>query len=58
MISRDEAIRLLNNNIKAENMRKHCLASEVVLRAMARRLGRNEDLRKPLKIKNLPISLL
>ncbi|MCK3684906.1 HDIG domain-containing metalloprotein [Maribellus sp. YY47] len=43
MISRTEAIRLLNDNITSENMRKHCLASEVVLRAMAKRLGRNED---------------
>jgi len=43
MISREEAIRLLDDNIKAENMRKHCLASEVVLRAMAKHLGRNEE---------------
>lgn len=43
MISRGEAILLLEANIKAENMRKHCLASEVVLRAMAKHLGRDED---------------
>lgn len=43
MISRGEAIGMLEENISAENMRKHCYASEAVLRAMARRLGRNED---------------
>lgn len=43
MISREEAIGMLEENISAENMRKHCYASEAVLRAMARRLGRNEE---------------
>ncbi|WP_346860244.1 HDIG domain-containing metalloprotein [uncultured Draconibacterium sp.] len=43
MISREEAIRLLEENIEAENMRKHCYASEVVLRAMAKKLGKNEE---------------
>jgi putative nucleotidyltransferase with HDIG domain len=43
MISREQALRLLEENIKAENMRRHCLASEAVLRALARRLGRNEE---------------
>ncbi|MCD6354008.1 MAG: HD domain-containing protein [Prolixibacteraceae bacterium] len=43
MINRKEALELLEKNIKAENMRKHCYASEAVLRAIARKLGRNED---------------
>lgn len=43
MISREEAIQLLEQNIQAENMRKHCLASEAVLRAIARRLDENEE---------------
>lgn len=43
MISREEAVNLLEANIKAENMLKHCYASEAVLRAMAARLGENED---------------
>lgn len=43
MISRAEAIQLLEENIKSENMRKHSLASEVVLRAIARYLGENEE---------------
>ena len=43
MISRDEAIALLEEHIKAENMLKHCYASEAVLRAMAKRLKKNEE---------------
>lgn len=43
MITRKEALSLLYENVIAENMRKHSLASEVVLRAMARKLGRNEE---------------
>jgi putative nucleotidyltransferase with HDIG domain len=43
MITRDEAIQLLKENVKAENMVKHCLASEAVLRAMAKKLNRNEN---------------
>ena len=43
MISREEAIKLLNEKVKAENMLKHCYASEAVLRAIARRLGKNEE---------------
>jgi len=43
MITREEAVLLLEENIQAENMRKHCYASEAVLRAMAKKLGRNED---------------
>jgi len=43
MISREEALELLHTYIKSENMRRHCYASEVVLRAMAKKLGKNED---------------
>lgn len=43
MISREEAIKLLEENVKAVNMRKHSYASEAVLRAIAKRLGKNED---------------
>ncbi|WP_336624375.1 HD domain-containing protein [Draconibacterium sp. IB214405] len=43
MITRDEALNLLETNVKAENMRKHSLASEAVMRAIAQRLGKNED---------------
>lgn len=43
MISREEAVQLLNKHVQAENMKKHCYASEAVLRAIAKRLGQNED---------------
>lgn len=43
MISRQKALELLHQNVKAENMIKHCLASEAVLRAIAHRLGENEE---------------
>ncbi len=43
MISREEAVRLLEENIKAENMRKHCYASEAVMRALAVKLGKDHD---------------
>ena len=43
MISRKEAVQFLEENIKADNMRKHSFASEAVLRAIARRLGRDEE---------------
>ncbi len=43
MISRQAALELLQQNIEAKNMIKHCLASEVVLRAIARHIGENEE---------------
>lgn len=42
-ITREEALKLLNTHIRSENMKKHCLASEAVMRALAKRMGRNED---------------
>jgi len=43
MISREEAIQLLKENVKSENMLKHSYASEAVLRAMAIHLNQNKD---------------
>ncbi len=43
MISRQAALELLQQNIEAENMIKHCLASEAVLRAITRHIGENEE---------------
>jgi len=43
MITREKAIELLEEHIKAENMRKHCYASEAVMRAIAGRLNKNVD---------------
>ena len=40
-ISRDAALALLQEHVKSENMIRHCLASEAVLRAAAKRLGEN-----------------
>jgi uncharacterized protein len=38
-MNRDQALALLNSHIQNENMRKHCLASEAVIGALAVRLG-------------------
>ncbi|MFW5687616.1 MAG: HD domain-containing protein [Bacteroidota bacterium] len=42
-MKRDEAITLLKEHVKNDKMIAHCLASEAVLRAMARRLGEDEE---------------
>jgi putative nucleotidyltransferase with HDIG domain len=41
-IERDEALALIREHIQNENLLNHSLASEAVLRAMARRLGEDE----------------
>jgi putative nucleotidyltransferase with HDIG domain len=43
MISRENALNLLNDNIQNANMIKHCLASEAVLRAIALKLDKDQD---------------
>ncbi len=43
MITREKAIQVLENNIRSENMRRHCYASEAVMRALARHLGKDEE---------------
>ncbi len=42
-MKREEALKLLRQYVKAPNMINHCLASEAVMRALARKLGRDED---------------
>lgn len=42
-ITREAALALLREQVKSENMVRHCLASEAVLRALARRLGEDEE---------------
>ena len=42
-LSRESALSLLKEHVKSENMLKHCLASEAVLRALARRFGEDEE---------------
>jgi len=44
VMPRDEAYALLCEHMEAENLRKHCLATEAILRALARRLGEDEEL--------------
>ena len=41
-LSRDKAVKLLHDYIKSPNMLNHCYASEAVMKALARRLGRDE----------------
>ncbi|MBP8590975.1 HD domain-containing protein [Candidatus Shapirobacteria bacterium] len=43
MITREEALGLLEENLSNHNLIKHSLASEAVLRALASRLGENEE---------------
>ena len=42
-MDREEALALLEQHIEADNLRKHCLASEAIMRSLARRLGYDED---------------
>ena len=42
-LTRNEALEFLMQHISAENMLKHSMASEAVLRAIAMRLGENEE---------------
>lgn len=43
MISREEALRFLNQQIENKNVVKHMLATEAVMRALARHFDGNED---------------
>jgi putative nucleotidyltransferase with HDIG domain len=43
MISRERALELLREHVKNGNMVKHCLASEAVMRALARKFGEDEE---------------
>ncbi len=43
MITRDEAISLLKEHVKSENMLKHSFASEAVLKALAIKLNKDEN---------------
>ena len=42
-MTREEAFNLLGQYIKNDRMINHCLASEAVMRALANRLGRDEE---------------
>ncbi len=43
MITRNNALRFLKENIQSESMRRHCYASEAVMRSLALRLGENDE---------------
>jgi uncharacterized protein len=43
MISRENALKLLNQHVKSLNMIRHSLSSEAVLRAIALKLGKDQD---------------
>lgn len=42
-MTRDECLVLLREHVKNENMVKHCLAAEAVMRALAAKLGQDID---------------
>ncbi len=43
MLNRTEALAFVETHLKNKNLIKHCLASEAVLRALARHLGEDEE---------------
>lgn len=43
MINKEKACELLNKHLTNDNLRKHCLASSVVMKAMAERLGQPSE---------------
>lgn len=42
-ISRDEALNLMMQYIPQDNLRKHCLATEAIMRSLANKLGYDEE---------------
>jgi predicted hydrolase (HD superfamily) len=44
MLSHQEALALMQQKIQNENLRRHMLAAEAVMRGLARHLGRDEEL--------------
>lgn len=43
MITREQALKLLHDNMQSVNLRRHCCAVEATMKALARRLGVDED---------------
>lgn len=43
-MTRDEAWKLVEESVKNKNLRKHMLAGEAVMKALAKRLGESEEL--------------
>ena len=42
-MTKQEALTLLKQYVKQENMIKHCIASGAVMLALAKKLGQNEE---------------
>lgn len=42
-MNREEALRLVHDNVKTKNLRKHMIATEACMRALANRLGGDQD---------------
>ena len=43
-MTRDDALELLGSHVKADNLKKHCLATEAIMRELAVRLGQDREL--------------
>jgi putative nucleotidyltransferase with HDIG domain len=43
-MTRDDALGLLGSHVKADNLKKHCLATEAIMRELALRLGQDREL--------------
>ena len=43
-MTRDQALKLLHEHMKNQNLRRHCYAVEAVMRALSKRLGGDEEL--------------
>lgn len=44
LMTRDQAMALLTEHVSADNLIKHCLATEAIMRALAGKLDENQDL--------------
>ena len=42
-MTREEALKVIRQNVKNENLIKHMLATEAIMRALARKFNQNED---------------
>ncbi|MEJ5301487.1 MAG: HDIG domain-containing metalloprotein [Thermodesulforhabdaceae bacterium] len=43
-ITREQALELLSTHVKSDNLRKHCIATEAIMRVLAEELGEDKDL--------------
>jgi putative nucleotidyltransferase with HDIG domain len=44
LLTRDEALKLMEEGLEAQNLRYHCLATEAIMRALAREKGADEEI--------------